>query len=325
MVKRYGKGAMWAIAATVMIWSTTFAGLVAALRHFDVHHLVFLRWTLTSLLLVGYGLATRMRLPKRSDLWRIALAGLLGFTIYQVALVTGQRGVSASLAGFLINLSPIFTTMIAVAMRKDTAGPMTWLGLSVCTGGLAMLAVANGGFGQIGWSAALIAGAALMFSLYTLVTKPLLARYSAIEVTTYAIVAGSIPFVVFAPGSVETLRTASLTDIGTLVFLATVPGGLGYIMWSRAVAAMPAGVAARFLYLTPVLGVPIAWLWVGEAPSMLAVTGGLVTLAGVALASIKRPARSAEVADGPTQPSAQPRPASQPGVPTGTLAPGEAA
>lgn len=321
MVQRYGKGAMWSIAATVLIWSTTFAGLVAALRHFDVHHLVFLRWTLTALLLVGYGLVTRMRLPHRSDLWRIALAGLLGFTVYQVALVTGQRGISASLAGFLINLSPIFTTMIAVATRKDIAGPMTWVGLSVCTGGLGLLAVANGGFGQIGPSAVLVVGSALMFSLYTLVTKPLLAKYSAIEVTTYAIVAGSIPFVAFAPGSVEVLRTASLTDIGTLVFLAALPGCLGYIMWSRAVAAMPPGVAARFLYLTPVLGVPIAWLWVGEVPSALAVTGGLVTLVGVAVASIRRPVRDAAV----TEPLAPAQPASQPGAPAPTLAPVEAA
>lgn len=288
MVRRYGAATVGAITVTVLIWSTTFAALVAALGHFDVFHLLFLRWTLTAMLFAGYGVVTRMRLPQRADLGRIALAGLLGFAVYQMLLVMGQQGISASMAGFLVNLNPVFTTLIAVALRRDSAGPLTWVGLGLCTVGLALMGQANGGFGQMGWSAALVVLAALSFASYTLVTKPLFAKYKPLEVTTYAVVAGAIPFVFFAPGSLETLRTASIADLGTLVFLAVMPGGIAYLTWNRAISALPPGVAARCLYLIPVLGVPIAWVWVGEAPHALTVAGGLVTIVGVALASIKR-------------------------------------
>jgi len=287
VVKRYGYSTMAAVGATVLIWSTTFAALVAALEHFSPQHLLFLRWTLTALLFVGYGVATRMRLPERRDLPTIALAGLLGFAVYQMLLVNGQVGVSATMAGFLINMSPVFTTVIAVSLGREKARWTTWAGLTVCTAGLLFMAEGKGGLGQIGPSAALVACAALSFACYTLVTKPLLAKYRPLEVTTYALVAGSLPFMAFAPGSLDALATAGRGDIATLIFLAVFPGGIAYVLWSRAVKGLTPGLASRFLYLIPVLGVPIAWVWVGEAPQLITVLGGLVTIGGVALASVR--------------------------------------
>jgi drug/metabolite transporter (DMT)-like permease len=149
------------------------------------------------------------------------------------------------------------------------------------------MAQGKGGLGEIGPSAALVVLAALSFASYTLVTKPLLAKYRPLEVTTYALVAGSIPFVAFAPGSVEALSTAGVADLATLLFLAVFPGGIAYVLWSRAVKGLTPGLASRFLYLIPVLGVPIAWLWVGEVPHLVTLVGGLVTIGGVALASVR--------------------------------------
>jgi drug/metabolite transporter (DMT)-like permease len=288
MVKRYGIGAILAISATILIWSTTFAGLVVALKHFSPGHLLFLRWSLAALLFAGYGVTTRMRLPKRADVPVFLVAGLLGFGIYQSLLVFGQQGVSASMAGFLINMNPVFTTLIAVALGRDSANGFTWLGLGACMGGLVLMGSAHGGFGQIGWSAGLVVLAALSFAGYTVISKPLFSRYSALEVTTYCVIAGTLPLLVFAPGSMAAVASASPAQLATVLFLALFPGSIAYLLWSRSVAAFPPGVASRFLYLVPVIGVPIAWLWVGEAPQALTLIGGAITLAGVALATVKR-------------------------------------
>ena len=287
MVKRYGMGTILTVAATVLIWSTTFAGLVAALKHFAPGNLLFLRWTLTALLFVGYGVATKMRLPQRKDVGVFVLAGLLGFGVYQMLLVFGQQGVSASMAGFLVNMNPVFTMLIAVALGRDEANAFTWTGLAVCMGGLVLMGMSKGSFTGSGVLMLLVVAAALSFACYTVITKPLFARYTPMEVTTYAVVAGSVPFLVFAPGSIHALATATTGQVATVVFLALFPGGIAYVLWSRSVAALSPGVASRFLYLIPVLGVGIAWLWVGEAPHALTVLGGLTTLAGVALAGVR--------------------------------------
>lgn len=289
MVKRYGASTIIAVAATVLIWSTTFAGLRAALATFSPGHLVFLRWTLTALAFTAYGFATRMRLPERGDVPRLLAAGLLGFTVYQVALANGQAGVSAATAAFLINMSPVFTTVISVALRREHAGPYTWAGLGVAMLGVGVMASATGEFAASAGAAGLVMLAAASFSGYALVTKPLLAKYTALEVTTYAIVTGSVPFIVFSRGSIAALSAAPTSAVLTLVYLALFPGGIAYVFWSRANAALTPGVASRFLYLIPVLSLGVAWLWIGEVPLLAQALGGLVTLAGVLL-STYRPA-----------------------------------
>jgi drug/metabolite transporter (DMT)-like permease len=234
-----------------------------------------------------------MRLPRRADLPTIALAGLLGFAAYQMLLVNGQTGVSATMAGFLVNLSPIFTTVIAALLGREAARWNTWAGLAVCTVGLVVMAQGKGGLGELGPSAGLIVLAALSFALYTLVSRPLLSKYSPLEVTTYALIAGAIPFAVFAPGSIAALSSASAVDLGNLVYLALFPGGIAYVLWARSVRGLNPALASRFLYLIPVVGVPVAWIWVGEVPQLITVAGGLVTLAGVALSSMRLAARRA--------------------------------
>ena len=292
MLKRYGTATLAAALTTVLIWSTSFAGMVAALQHFSPGHLLLLRWGLPSLGFVVYGLATGMRLPQRRDVPTLVLAGLLGFGVYQLLLVFGQQAVSASMAGFLVNLNPVFTTLIAVALGRESSSRFTWLGLAACMAGLVIMGAAKGSFVGSGEGMALIVVAALAFALYTIVSKPLFSRYSPMEVTTYAMVAGSLPFLVFAPGAVQSVATATPAQIATLVFLAALPGGVAYALWSRTVSAMPPGVAARFLYLVPVAGVAVAWAWLGEAPQLLTLLGGAVTIAGVTLAGMRPAGRT---------------------------------
>ena len=45
----------------------------------------------------------------------------------------------------------------------------------------------------------------------------------------------------------------------------------------------PAGRASTYLYLTPVLAIGIAWLWLGKIPKPLSLLGGMIALGGVIL------------------------------------------
>jgi drug/metabolite transporter (DMT)-like permease len=299
MAKRYGMGTIAALVFTLLIWSTTFAGLRASLEHFTPGHLVFLRWSVASILLVGYGLLTGMRAPAWRDMPAIALAGALGFGVYQIALAYGQSGLTAGTGGLLINLAPAFTTVLAAAFKLERATWRLWAGLGVSMGGVVLLGMARGGFGGSPGHAALVALAAASFAGYVIVSRPLLARYSPLEVTTYAICAGSLPFLVWAPGAVSALGDVSVTGIATLLYMAVLPAAISYVTWSRAISVLPPSVAARGLYLVPVIGLGVAWAWLGEVPSVLAVAGGLVVIAGVVVAS-SRPARGGVPVSGPT-------------------------
>ena len=298
MAKRYGAGTVAALAFTLLIWSTTFAGLRASLEYFTPGHLVFLRWSIAALLLVGYGLLTGIRAPALHDLPAIALAGALGFGVYQIALAYGQSGLTAGTGGLLLNFAPAFTTVLAAAFKLERATWRLWAGLGVSMGGVVLLGVARGGFGGSAGHAGLVAPAAASFAGYVIVSRPLLARYSPLEVTTYAICAGSLPFLVWAPGAISALADVPATGIATLLYMAVLPAAISYVTWSRAISVLPPSVAARGLYLVPVIGLGVAWAWLGEVPSVLAVAGGLVVIAGVVVAS-SMPARRGATAPGP--------------------------
>ncbi len=311
--------AIFALVVSLLIWSTTFASLRAGLDYFTPGHLVLLRWGGAALLLLAYGALTGMRVPALRDLPAIVSAGALGFGIYQVALAYGQSGLTAGTAGLLINLAPVFTVLFAGAMRFERITARAWAGLGISMFGVMLLGFARGGFGGSLSHALLVALAAASFGGYVLVSKPLLARYRPLEVTTYAITAGSLPFLVWAPGALTAVAEASLAGKLTLAYLTLFPAAIAYVTWSRAIAGMPASVATRGLYLVPVAGLGVAWLWLGEVPSVMAVVGGLVVIAGVLAASTRSrrgnagvPARAARTAPETvaTTAAASPAPAS---------------
>ena len=65
------------------------------------------------------------------------------------------------------------------------------------------------------------------------------------------------------------------------------PAAIAYVLWSYALARMPASMLSSFLYLSPVLAMGIAWVWLGELPTVLTIVGGLVAVVGVILVQTK--------------------------------------
>ena len=51
-----------------------------------------------------------------------------------------------------------------------------------------------------------------------------------------------------------------------VIYLGVFPGAIAYVLWSYALARMPASILSTFLYLSPALAILIAWVWIGEVP-----------------------------------------------------------
>ncbi len=118
-----------AIAVTLLLWASAFAGIRAGMRltptgvpgpdGYGPGEVALLRFGTASVVLALYALVTRMRLPDARDLGRIVAAGLTGITIYHVALNFGEMTVEAGAASLLIAAGPVFTALMSMAFLGE--------------------------------------------------------------------------------------------------------------------------------------------------------------------------------------------------------------
>ena len=264
-----------------------------------------LRFGTASLVLAAYAIVTRMRLPAARDLPRILLAGFLGITVYHVALNFGEVRVSAGAASLLIAAGPIFTAMMSVAFLRERLTGIGWVGIAVAFAGVAVISLGESGGVRFEPAALLVLLAAVATAAYFIITKRALRGHSALEFTAYAIWAGTVPMLVFAPGLARQFPHAASSATLAVVYLGVFPAAIAYVLWSYALAKMPASLLSTFLYLTPVLAMAIAWVWIGEVPALLTIVGGLVAIGGVVIVQTmgQPPALAAELAANPIEAS----------------------
>src|SRR5690349_11548519 len=106
---RWDVAALLAAAVTVVLWASAFAGIRAGLTGYAPESLALLRYLIASTVMLVYALITRMPLPDRQDIPRIALMGFLAITAYNVLLNIGEVGVSAGAASFIIASETLLT------------------------------------------------------------------------------------------------------------------------------------------------------------------------------------------------------------------------
>lgn len=276
---------------TIIFWASAFAGIRAGLEEYSPGHVALVRMLVASAALLVYAVLVRMRLPEARDLPVILLCGFLAFTVYHVALNFGEVTVTAGPASLLVNTAPIFTALLATAFLGERLRVIGWIGMVVSFAGAALIGLGEGEGFAIAPGAFIILISAVSVSVYLVIQKPYLRKYGALNFTAYAIWAGTLFTLVFLPGLAGEVRAASLDATLALVYLGVFPTAIAYVTYAYAFARLPASRGVSFLYLVGPVAFLIAWVWLGEIPSVLSFVGGAVVLVGVIVVNTRGRAR----------------------------------
>ncbi|HEY6571702.1 MAG TPA: DMT family transporter [Candidatus Eisenbacteria bacterium] len=287
-----------AIAVTLVVWASGFAGIRHAGRAFPPASLALVRFSIASVVLAAVWWwrrrgeraagAPAAPAPTRGEWIRIAVAGFLTIVVYAIALNAGSRTVTAGVACLLVNTGPIFTAIGAMLFLGERLGWRGWAGMFCAFGGVLLVARGMGGEFHWGGDAGLVLLAALSQAVWFGVSKPLLARHGAFVTTCRTVWLGVLFLLPFSGEAWAALRAAPPAAIASIVYLGVFPGAIGYLTWTYILSRMPASRAASLLYLVPPIAFTIAWLALGETPTLLAILGGIPIVAGVALVNTGR-------------------------------------
>ncbi len=224
----------------------------------------------------------------RSDWPRLVLVSLLGLPANTLALAMGSRLIPAAVASLIVSLNPIFT---AVVSRLLIGEAITWpkrLGIGIAfLGFLIILRFGSPGAhfnGANVYGALLTLLAPLSWAFYTVLSKPLVARYAPLELTASVVMLGALPLapVVLVSRHLHyALRAFPAVGWLALFISAVLALALAFTLWYRALRILTPVQLAVYIYLTPFFGVLSARLVLGEQLTPFVLLGGLLILLGV--------------------------------------------
>ncbi|MBN1142712.1 MAG: DMT family transporter [Deltaproteobacteria bacterium] len=276
---------------SMLLWASSFIALKLAFRFYHPMWVIFGRMAVASLLFLFWLPQFRTIRFRRRDLPILAGMALCEPCLYFILEAKALENTSASQAALITTLMPLMVAVGAALAFKEKLSGRALVGFAVAIGGAGLLSV--GGGASEGAPNPLLGNfcellAMLCATGYTLFLKRLTSRYPPFFLTAFQAFVGTLFFLpfLFLPGTLfpagwPLQPTLAVVYLGLFVTLGA------YALYNFAVSRIPAGQAAAFINLIPVLTLLLARLILDERLTLMQyLAGGLVFL-GVFLSQEK--------------------------------------
>jgi drug/metabolite transporter (DMT)-like permease len=274
--------------ATVSLWALNFTVTRYILTHgFEPLAYATIRYAAAATVFAGltYGLERSLTVRRR-DVGLLLLAAALGIWLNQIAFVYALRTTTASTAALIMGVLPIFTALIAWAVRLETLSRRFLLAGGVSFGGVALVATGSGGSisGNVRGDLLVLVTAAT-WAAYSVAIAPLMRQYSPFKISAFVLAVGWVPlFLTGIPQLVD-----QDFDLGALVWLLVAFATLGplvltNVLWFTAIDRVGPSRATLVTNLQPFLAAVFALLLLSESVTAVQVAGGVLIGLGIVLA-----------------------------------------
>lgn len=297
MSGRLGSERLGVLAAVL---SSSVGGMTTAVTRFaigatDPITLAGLRFGLGFLFLLPLALALRSRWPRGSDWLGAAALGILFFAIFFSIFNLALRYTTAARGALSLSALPLLTMVVAALLRIEPLTKRKTGGVAVAIVGVAIALIAGLADAPPGaWRGDLIMlGGSLCFALYSVWSRPFIARSSPITFVTAGMGAGSACLLVLAGmnGGLSASGGFGVPQWIAILYLGAFGGALTFFLWVFALERTTPTRVASTITLNPVTATLLAAVLVGEPIGLNVLAGVIGVGAGIWIASTNPRAR----------------------------------
>jgi len=242
---------------------------------------LFLRFTIAGIFMLGIMVAKGMAYPRGRTLVTLAFMGALGYVGLSFAFFTALTMAPAGLVAILLYLYPAFVTLLATVFLKKPVTLLKFVALFLTFGGTLLIIGLDSGSGQ-NLGIVLAITAAVLYSVYIVVGSKVISNAGAFQASTIVIISAGVAFSgIVAVKGVKFPGTA----LGwvSVCAIALVSTALAIVAFFAGLKRIDPANASMISTLEPVVTVALAVVVLGETLTMNKILGGGMILAAVLL------------------------------------------
>lgn len=283
---------MFKVAAAVGMWGASYTAIKVAVSEVPPVVVLWTRFGIGSaVLLLLLALEKKLCLMSRRDILDFSLLGFIGVFFHNYIQSKGLETAAAGLTGIIVSATPIVITVLGRIFLSERISLKQWMGIIISSFGVLVIITEGHVFkikeliqffstGEI-----LVTCSVFTWAIFSVISRKKLQGKPPALAMLYAMASGwfftTIPFL--AGGFYGQLSDLSGKGWLSLGFLGVFCSALAYVFWYDGLKDLPSSKVGIFLYLSPVLAVFVAAIFLSEPVSLSIAGGGLLVLSGVAI------------------------------------------
>ncbi len=282
-----------ALILAVTFWASSPTAIKIVLTTVPVIEAVTLRFIIGAMVLWLAAMAVHQAVNVKRVGWRPFVAGLIEPGLVSIIAYQGLLWTTAVHAAVIFALMPLIASVFARVFLKEAIAAPVIIGALVGLGGIVLLVSGAGGDSEASLAGDLLIIIALfMICAVQLTFRRLAQEHGQPALVTAMMMSGAAVTGAIAVGTFGDLPLLQWTgQAGTgvwswFLYTAVVISGASFFLQNYALRHLPIGRVTLYSVLSAPIGVPFAWLVLGESISTLDMIAILIVVAGVALPAL---------------------------------------
>lgn len=272
------------LAATWIIWGSTYLGIRFALVSFPPFLLSGLRYLLAGVAMVAVVKLMKMPWPSWRQTRNSVLIGVMMLTIGNGLVCVAEQTVASGAAALIVATTPVLT-VIANQLLGQGARPLEWLGLIAGVAGIVLMNL-DQSLAADPTGVLMILAACVSWAIASVMIPRMDLPSGVMSSTIQMLASGLLSIAVGALLGERLPERYEPSAVAALVYLAVAGSMLAYSAYVWLLRHARPALATSSCYVNPMVALLLGWLFANETITWPLLAGMAVTLTAVALISL---------------------------------------